>query len=294
MELIREASGFALRGSRVRCELSIADDLHLVDVDEGQISQVIHNLVINADHAMPDGGIVSISCSNVRIGPAQRTLRLEKGSYVQVSIEDQGVGIPREHLAKIFDPYFTTKQKGSGLGLATTYSIVKKHGGHIAVESELGIGHDIPCIYLPASAESIPSEKPEEPAVQRGKGRILIMDDEADVRETTGNVLKRLGYQVGYAEDGKEAIDLYPKGESDGKGFDLVIMDLTVPGGMGGKETITGLLQDRSGGQGHCFKRLFQRSDHERFQGYGFSGVVTKPYRLRDLSEEVFRVLHEK
>jgi PAS domain S-box-containing protein len=157
MELIGDSSGFALRGSRVKCEISKAEDLHLVDVDQGQISQVIHNLVLNADHAMPEGGTVSIHCSNVEVGK-NSALPLKEGSYVRVSIEDNGVGIPREHIAKIFDPYFTTKQKGSGLGLATSYSIIKKHGGHISVESKLGAGTIFSVAWLQPQKNGPPRE----------------------------------------------------------------------------------------------------------------------------------------
>ncbi len=193
-DVIKEAAGFALRGSRVRHDFFFADELWLLDIDEGQISQVIHNLVINADHAMPEGGTITIRCENCVIGDSIG-LPLRPGDYVKVSVQDHGVGIVREHLSKIFDPYFTTKQKGSGLGLATSYSIIKKHGGHIIAESELGVG-TIFTFYLPASRSGKVAKQADETKLFTGTGKILLMDDEEDVRQTTGDVLKRLGYRV--------------------------------------------------------------------------------------------------
>jgi PAS domain S-box-containing protein len=289
MELIEDASGFALRGSRVKCEISKADDLHLVNVDEGQISQVLHNLVLNADHAMPEGGTVSIHCSNVEVGK-NSSLPLAEGSYVRVSVEDRGVGIPREHIAKIFDPYFTTKQKGSGLGLATSYSIVKKHGGHISVESKLGAGTTFN-VYLAAAAEKRSAPRTAEAVLRSGSGTVLVMDDEADVRETTGKVLSRLGYHVQYARDGEEALKQYKASLNAGKPFDLVIMDLTVPGAMGGKEAIQQLIQIDPRVKAIVSSGYSNDPVMADFRSYGFAGVVKKPYRLRELSEEVLRVL---
>jgi PAS domain S-box-containing protein len=291
-ELIRESSGFALRGSRIRCEVFLADDLRLVDIDEGQISQVIHNLVINADHAMPDGGIISIHCGNIDLEKGN-LLSLREGEYVMISIEDQGVGIPKEHLRKIFDPYFTTKQKGSGLGLATSYSIVRKHGGHITVASELGSG-TLFHIYLPASRQKAGVKKSEETAIIRGEGKILVMDDETEVRETTGNVLKRLGYQVDYAADGKEAIELYQKARDAGKGYHAVIMDLTVPGGMGGKEAIKKLREIDPRVKAIVSSGYSNDPILADFKMYGFKGVVAKPYRLKDLSDAVYKAIAEE
>ncbi|OGW36603.1 MAG: hypothetical protein A2010_03265 [Nitrospirae bacterium GWD2_57_9] len=289
-ELIREASGFALRGSRVRCEIAVSEGLHLADVDEGQISQVVHNLVINADHAMPEGGTIDIRCSNVHIGK-RSVIPLKEGDYILIGVEDRGVGIPKEHLAKIFDPYFTTKQKGSGLGLATTYSIIKKHGGHIAVESTLGSG-TIFNVYLPASNGKIILPKHEEPDMRNGEGMILIMDDEDEVRETTGKVLMRIGYNVDYAADGMEAIDKYRKAKETGRCYDLVIMDLTVPGGMGGKEAMQKLREVDPGVKAIVSSGYSNDPIMANYKTYGFSGVVTKPYRLKDLSEEVRKIIH--
>jgi PAS domain S-box-containing protein len=288
-ELVKESASFALRGSRVKYDFSIAGDLKLVDVDEGQMSQVIHNLVINADHAMPEGGTIAIRCRNIS-NEVYGSLPLREGGYVCISVEDHGVGIPKEHLPKIFDPYFTTKQKGSGLGLATTYSIVKKHGGTITVESELGVG-TIFHVYLPALRETKLLKKPEEGALRKGTGTILVMDDEAEVRETTGNVLRRLGYEVAFALDGGEAIELYLQAKDAGSPFDLVIMDLTIPGGLGGKETLKKLREIDPGIKAIVSSGYSNDPVMADFRNHGFSGVVTKPYRIKELSEEVHRVI---
>ncbi len=289
-ELIREASGFALRGSRIRCDIVLAADLQLVDVDEGQISQVIHNLVLNADHAMPSGGTVTIRSENVLIGE-QNGLPLAAGDYVRISVEDKGVGISKDHIGKIFDPYFTTKQKGSGLGLAMTYSIIRKHGGHVAVESTLGMG-TIFHVYLPAAQQEMTPRKAETSGIRRGSGAILVMDDEAEVRETTGNILKRLGYVVAFARDGEETVDMFLKARESGSPYNLVIMDLTVPGAMGGKEAIKKLLQIDPQVKAIVSSGYSNDPIMAEFRQHGFSGVVTKPFRLKDLSEEVARVLN--
>ncbi len=288
-ELVKESASFALRGSRVNYEFSIAEGLKLVEVDEGQISQVIHNLVINADHAMPEGGTIAIRCCNIT-DRAHGVLPVREEGYVCISVEDRGVGVPKEHLAKIFDPYFTTKQKGSGLGLATTYSIVKKHGGHITVESALGEGTTFH-VFLPASRQTKLLAKVEEGAVRRGTGTILVMDDEAEVRETTGNVLKRLGYSVVYASDGGEAVERYRQARDEGRLFDLVIMDLTVPGGLGGKEALRKLRDLDPGVKAIVSSGYSNDPVMADFRKHGFDGVVTKPYRIKELSDEVHRVI---
>lgn len=276
-------------GSGVSHEIFINEDLRLVDIDEGQISQVIHNLVINADHAMPQGGVITIRCSNVRV-ESNSLHPLKEGDYVRISIEDHGVGIPKERVAKIFDPYFTTKQKGSGLGLATAYSIIQKHGGHISVESTLGAG-TVFSVYLPASRGQTALRQANETLIYPGAGSILLMDDEADVRETTGKVLMKLGYRVEYASDGKEAIEMYTWARDCGKSYDLVIMDLTVPGGMGGKETIQNLHEIDPGILAIVSSGYSNDPVIADFKAHGFAGVVSKPYRLKDLSAEVHKVL---
>jgi len=237
IDLIKDSASFSLRGSKVGCEQSITDDLWSVEIDKGQISQVIQNLIINANQAMPDGGIIKIGSENVVIGE-NNPLPLPEGEYVKISIKDQGNGISEEHLHKIFDPYFTTKEKGSGLGLATCYSIIAKHNGHITVESEPGVGTTF-FIYLPVSEKEVLVVKEiVEEKLFYGQGKILLMDDEQDVIDSAGQMLIQLGYEVEIVKNGAEAIELYKKAKESGQPFEAVILDLTVPGGMGGEDAI--------------------------------------------------------
>ena len=289
-ELLQESLGFALRGSRIRCEFFLPDDLWYVDADEGQLSQVIHNLAINADQAMPGGGMIMVTCENAELSGGAFP-RLLAGKYVKIAFEDHGVGIPREHLVKIFDPYFTTKQRGSGLGLATTYSIIQKHGGHITVESTIGQGTTF-TLYLPASRSRAAEKKVEEakPFATVG-GSILIMDDEESVRQTTGEALRRFGYSVAFADDGRRAIEMYREALNAGKPFDVVIMDLTIPGGMGGRETLQHLVSIDPKIRAIVSSGYSNDPVMAEYRDYGFAGVVSKPYRIRDLSETVQRVI---
>jgi signal transduction histidine kinase/CheY-like chemotaxis protein len=289
-ELIRDTAGFALRGSNVRSEISIANDLWAVDVDEGQISQVIHNLVINADQAMPQGGILKLRAKNVRLD-SQKAIPLPEGNYIAIAIIDQGVGIPKEYVAKIFDPFFTTKQKGSGLGLASSYSIISNHGGHITVESIPGSGSTF-IVYLPASEKKLESKKPAAEIIASGNGKILVMDDEDLIRDVARDILSNLGYEADLARDGAEALDLYCKAKDAGQSYAAVIMDLTIPGGMGGEEAVKKLLAIDPAAKvivssGYSNDRIM--SD---FKAYGFSGVMTKPYRIADMGKTLQLVIN--
>ena len=231
---IAESAAFACSGSQVRCESEFPENLRALEVDPGQIGQVFQNLIINAIQAMPNGGTIKISAANLSLGEVNH-LSLRSGDYVKISIQDQGMGIPIEHLPKIFDPYFTTKQKGSGLGLATSYSIINHHQGHISVESKMAQGTTFH-IYLPASDQKLVCALQQEKQAIPGQGRILVMDDEEMVREVLGKMLIKLGYEVKFAQDGAQAIEIYRQAREHGDAFDAVILDLTVPGGMGGKK----------------------------------------------------------
>jgi PAS domain S-box-containing protein len=290
--LIKEAAGFALRGSRSMCEFFLPPDLCAVEADEGQLSQVIHNLIINADQAMPAGGTISVRGENVTIGPGDG-LALHAGTYVKLSVQDRGIGIPREHFTRIFDPYFTTKQKGSGLGLATTYSIIKRHDGQITVESDLGAGA-VFHIYLPAAGRCHPEAEPEEARPARGTGRILVMDDEEMIRDVAGKVLAGLGYEVGFAADGEKAVELYAAARGSGRPFDAVIMDLTIPGGTGGREAIEKLRAIDPGVRAIVSSGYSNDPVMARFRDFGFRGVVSKPYTAASLAEAVKKALAEK
>lgn len=289
-KLVASAVKFSLSGSNIRYELSIPDDLWAVEIDEGQINQVLNNLLINAEQAMPGGGKVEVFAENVTLQESGG-LPLRAGNYVKISIKDYGTGIPKEILAKIFDPYFSTKSKGSGLGLAITYSIMKKHKGHITVESRSGAGTTFH-LYLPASGKAVSiQDSIAERKPRPGKGKILCMDDQFDIRNLVGRMLKLLGYSVEFASNGQEAIDLYKKAIGSKEAFDAVILDLTVPGGMGGKETVQKLRAIDPGvkaivSSGYSNDTIM--SDYER---YGFSGVVAKPFETRELGEVLYRVL---
>ncbi|MBU7029832.1 MAG: response regulator [Theionarchaea archaeon] len=287
-ELIKDSTGFALRGSNVRCHFYLSDDLWPVDVDAGQISQVINNIIMNADQAMPDGGIIIVRGENVTI---QEHVTLQKGNYVKISIKDEGAGIPEKYVERIFEPYFTTKQKGSGLGLATCYSIIKNHDGLITAESELGVGTTF-YMWLPASQEKR-EEKEEPEEVPKGEGKVLLMDDEESILEAAGEVLQYLGYTVVTARDGSEAVEQYRK-VLDKEPFDVVIIDLTIPGGMGGKKTIEKLLEIDPHVKAVVSSGYSNDPIMANYGEYGFCGVVTKPYTIKELSETLHKVLHEE
>ncbi len=281
--LIRDSANLALRGSNVKCEYSIAGDLWPVEVDEGQISQVVHNLVLNADQSMPQGGNMTVRGENLDM-LADSGLPIEEGRYVRISVSDQGTGISEEHLAKVFDPYFTTKQKGSGLGLAVAYSIIAKHSGHLAVESELGKG-SVFRFYLPAAEGMVAEDEGRQGAALRGTGRILLMDDEGIVRKVGGALLGDMGFNVEFAADGEDAVAKYKQSRSKGQGFDAVILDLTVPGGVGGKEAVKAIREVDPGAKvivSSGYSNDPVMADHKR---HGFDAVLAKPYTMEELGE---------
>jgi PAS domain S-box-containing protein len=289
-DLVTDSAPFALRGSNVRCEFSIPDDLWAVEVDEGQIRQVVNNLIINADQAMPGGGVIEIRVENVDIEPGD-VLPLMPGKYIKISIQDHGIGISEEHLHRIFDPYYTTKQKGSGLGLATSYSIIKNHGGHITVESQIGIGTTF-YIYLPASAGATEAkkEKVKEELIP-GSGKVLVMDDEKIIRDLACDMLASIGYEISVARDGAEAVGLYKEAMNSREPFDAVIMDLTVQGSMGGKEAVQELLKMDPDVKAIVSSGYSNDPIMADFRKYGFMGVIAKPYKIKELSEVLHRVM---
>jgi PAS domain S-box-containing protein len=280
VELIRDTATLVLKGTGVECDYGFAEDLRDVDIDEVQVSQVINNIILNALHAMPEGGRMSIGADNITV-TAQDALPLEDGDYVRITIKDRGKGIPKKNLPKIFDPFFTTKEKASGLGLALSYSVIKKHKGHISVESKMGSG-TIFSIYLPACQK----EQLESNYLQGGgdkmKGKVLVMDDEAVVRDVSGEMLELLGYGVEFALDGMEALKKYKEAMDTGEPFRMVIMDLTVPGGMGGKETITELLAMDPDAKAIVSSGYSRDPVMANFKEYGFKGIIAKPYTMKE------------
>ena len=291
---IEETASFALRGSNVRCDPDVAENLAMVEVDEGQINQVLHNLVLNAAQAMPEGGVLEVEASNVALEADER-LGLTAGDYICIRLSDEGLGIPEEVQQRIFDPYFTTKENGTGLGLATSYSIIKKHDGAIAMESTVDVGTTFR-IYLPVAAAAIASESAapiDAPAeAEVAKGYILLMDDELTVRDVCGRMLRSLGHQVAFAIDGEQALELYAHALAKKHPFDLVIMDLTVPGAMGGKEATRRLIELDSDVRVVVSSGYSNDPIMAEPAKHGFCGVLRKPYTKEDLVEMIRTHLH--
>jgi PAS domain S-box-containing protein len=290
-ELVRDSTEFTLRGSNVAIVFDLPEDLWLAEIDEGQIGQVIQNLVKNADQAMPEGGVLEIGVHNVRVTKKNR-LPIKSGSYLEITVQDTGRGIPEKYQARIFDPYFTTKSQGSGLGLAVCYSIIKQHHGHIEVESRPDKG-TLFRFYLPASPGKAPGKKKKDEEPYAGQGRILVMDDDETVQEIASEMLRHLGYEVDVTADGSEAIKSYVEARRLGKPYSAVLMDLTVRGGMGGREAARELLElDPEtiviAASGYATDPIM--SD---FRQYGFSGAVHKPFKLQALSSAFRTALEE-
>jgi PAS domain S-box-containing protein len=281
--VIKDSANFVLHGTRVRCDFHIPDDLWTAEVDPGQIGQVIQNIVMNAEQAIQDGGIIHIYADNLTLTEGEIPA-FNAGKYIKVSIVDHGCGISPEIMPKIFDPYFTTKASGSGLGLTIAYSIIKKHDGIIDVFSKLNEGTTF-SIYLPACGECLPENAFAKKETFVGKGRILIMDDEELIRNVVKELLGRLGYEVETAKDGALAIDIYKKELEAGRPFDAAILDLTVPGGMGGKECLDTLKKIQPGIKAIVSSGYSNNPVMSNYKRYGFSGVIVKPYRLADLIE---------
>ena len=289
LPIIENSAKFALSGSRTDYSIENDSELPLVEADEGQISQVIQNIVMNADHAMPMSGTVLINVQNVCAPGEGLPFSLTAGRYIKISIKDNGIGIPEHYLQRIFDPYFTTKDKGSGLGLAASYSIIQNHGGIIDVKSEMGKGSAF-SIYMPASDMEEQTIKTVPAALTYTReGRILVMDDEKLVRDTAGAMIKALGHRVEFALNGEEAVDMYREDMSSNKRFDIVIMDLTIRGGMGGKEAMNKLLEVDPDVKAVVSSGYAEDSVISEYAKYGFSAYLKKPYKVETLQN----ILHD-
>ena len=288
-DVVRDSVDFPLRGSNIKREYRFAHDLWGAEVDEDQLSQVIQNLVINAGHAMPDGGCLTVSGENITLADGNHT-GLTPGRYLLLTISDEGHGISRQDQEKIFDPYFSSKDKGSGLGLAVAYAIMKKHDGLISVNSVPGRGATF-SLYLPAAPDHALEIEEQQHKRSSNGGNILIMDDEDIVREVAGEMLNFLGYATSSAVDGDQALKLYQEALDKGEPFDAVLMDLTIPGGMGGRETMTRLLEIDPHARGIASSGYANDPIMAHFADYGFSAVVPKPYQLDELRTNLVQVL---
>jgi PAS domain S-box-containing protein len=291
-ELLRESTSLALRGANTGVIYQLSAELWMAEVDENQISQVFNNILINADQAMPDGGMVEVKAENVVV-ESTMGIPLKEGRFVRVSIKDTGMGITKESIARVFDPFFTTKAAGSGLGLTTAYSIVHRHNGYISFESEPGEGTKF-IIYLPASEDGPVLNKEIPAIVQTGKGRLLLMDDEEDLLAVAKVYLSKMGFDVTTVTDGALVIDYYQNAILESHRYDLVVMDLTVPGGMGGKETIEKLLMVDPDIKAIVTSGYSDDPVMAEYEHHGFCAVLPKPYTPERLLELVNKLLREK
>ena len=288
--IIEDAAGMVLRESNVTCEYSMQEDLCKVEVDSRQISQVVQNIVMNAKEAMPNGGKILITCGN-HSNDRYQIVSLPRGEYVKISIKDNGIGIPKNYIGNIFDPYFSTKQQGSGLGLSLSYSIVAKHGGRIFAESRQGEG-TIFTFYLPALGQK---EQIGETLAPRKKDnvqyRILVMDDEEIVRDVVKGMLEHLGHHTICAADGEQAVEKYKRAKNSDAPIDLIIMDLTIPRGMGGKEAVKEILAINPEAKVLVSSGYSTDPIMANYREYGFSGAMAKPYQLEDLMKIIDQIL---
>lgn len=288
-EIVRDTAAFVLHGDNVAIEFEFADDLYLVEIDKGQISQVVQNIIINAKQAMSSGGTIQVRCENIQAGP-EMGVSLST-PMVAISIADHGAGISKKIIDKIFDPYFSTKSHGNGLGLAICHSIIRKHKGQISVQSTHGEGTEF-TILLPA-AVSAQVSKVNEPQTRYTavKAKILVMDDEEIVREVLQAMLVQAGHKVTLAANGEDALGAYTEAHKAGEDFDLIIMDLTIPGGMGGEEAVKGILQIKPDAKVVVSSGYSTNPIMANYADYGFCGAIVKPYQYKELVSIISSIL---
>ncbi len=295
-KLIRETTIFALSGSNIICKYNFMKNLWLVEIDQTQITQVLSNIIINARQVMHDRGLIEIEVDNSYLHTALNTTEiypLQDNRYLKISIKDHGTGIPEADLPKIFDPFFTTKPNGVGLGLTISHSIIKNHGGYINVDSTPGSG-TVFNIYLPASNESVAMDDIKTPTGKSTGGwKILLMDDEVFLLELFKEILENMNNTVEIAANGEEAVQKYINSTGSGLGFDLVILDLTVPGGMGGRETIAKLLEINPQVKGIASSGYSEDPVLINPEEYGFRGAIRKPFLIEELGAVLEEVMNE-
>lgn len=287
-KLLQESAKFVISGTKTRLIFDLDPQLMPAEIDSGQINQVISNLVINANQAMLDGGTITIQTNNFLLD-AQNKFSLPPGRYIKISIIDQGIGIPEKNILHVFEPFYTTKEKGNGLGLAISYSIIKKHGGHMSVSSSYGNGATFN-IYLPASEKTIIETADNDNFRHQGQGHVLILDDQVSILKMVTKMLKTMGYKTTCTTDGTQTIESYLKAFQSGNKFDLVILDLTIPGGMGGKQTISELLKIDPNVKAVVSSGYANDPIMANYQMFGFWAIVPKPYTKAQLAEILSRL----
>jgi nitrogen-specific signal transduction histidine kinase/ActR/RegA family two-component response regulator len=288
--ILKASAGLALRGSSVSCVFDIAADLWEISADEEQLVQMVTSLVVNAQQAMPHGGAIEIRAENI-VEQGRRwehALRVQPGRYIRIAFKDRGIGIPEHNLGRIFDPYFSTKQNGSGLGLATSYSIVKNHGGYVSVTSQPGQGTTL-TVNLPASTGDRGLDTIE--AAPAGASRILLMDDEAPFRHVTVHMLKSLGHTVEVADNGAAAVERYARAFRTGQPFDAVLLDLIVPCGLGGREALEQISEIDPAVKAIMVSGYAHSSEAAEFHDYGFKASIAKPFTLQELKATLHTVM---
>jgi PAS domain S-box-containing protein len=288
-QVVKDSVSLMMRGSKSRYEIHIFDELPTIEVDVGQISQMLNNLIINANQAMPDGGLLNVKVG-VKSLDKNGEIPLPFGDYIKIDIQDEGIGISPANLKKIFDPYFTTKPTGSGLGLATSYSIVKQHGGEISVSSIENNGTKF-TLYLPITGIQLETERKSVNESRSYSGKILLMDDDQTVQITLKKMLVRLGFSVDLVSNGTDCLSMYSKSLEENKAYELLIMDLTIAGGMGGKEAISELLKIDPKAKAIVSSGYSNDPILAKYDEYGFKAALHKPYSLSELEQTINRVI---
>ncbi len=283
---------FSLHLSNVQCKFQFQSNTKPVEIDTGQVGHALNNILKNAVESMDLKGVIRITTSNICVNHHTPIPPLPEGDYVKISIHDSGPGIPRSDLSRVFDPYFTTKENAIGLGLSIAYTIIRKHEGTIVLDSQINKGCQV-SIILPASSDPVKPAKSQETEIIHGQGKVLLMDDQKIVLDIGGEILRFLGYDVHFAGNGEEAIELYKSAKEGNKPFDVVILDLTVTDGMGGWEAFKELRDYDSGIVAIASSGFTNNPIMAYWQKYGFSGVIGKPYRIANLSEVMYKLTHQ-
>jgi two-component system, cell cycle sensor histidine kinase and response regulator CckA len=289
--LIKESAIFVTTGSNIKCEFQIDNDLKHVEFDETQMTQVVHNLVINSMQSMENGGKINISLKNTFLSTHPI---LKDGEYLQIKISDTGYGISKENLLKIFDPFFTTKSKGTGLGLTSSFSIIKHHGGNIDVDSELGKGTTF-TIYLPVSNEKDANQIEKNfTSIKKGNGKILVMDDTPEITDVTKKIIEYLGYTAEISNNSQDTINKYIDAKNKKEPFDLLILDATIQGGTGGKDTMSELLKINPEVKVILSTGLITDTISSSYNSFGFCDVIIKPFSVETISNMLYKHIDKK